>query len=157
MHALIVLQEMNPKSSSAWWIVSYTIALIGQSDDPPREPPLKVLRKAFPVRCEHWREAFNKGRRIALDEVWDLNFMDKVQTDEGDSRWQYMGINQLIPLPESPNEGDVLSSIDCTYQVTPLYNLYRETIEDYHMEHSFDETRAGHHYRAIVDQNSAGF
>ena len=55
---------MNPNSDSAWWIVSYTMALIGPSQDPPCEPPLKVLRKAVPVRCVHWREAFYKGRRL---------------------------------------------------------------------------------------------
>jgi hypothetical protein len=146
---------MNPKSESAWWIVSYTIALIGRSDDPPREPAIKVLRKAIPVRCEHWREAFNKGRRIALDEVGGLNSTNC--SDDGYSVWQFMGINQLIPLPSIPKEGDVLGSIDCSYQSKPLCDLFRETIEDYQMECSFDERRAGQYYRAIVDNNSAGF
>ncbi len=148
---------MNPKSESAWWIVSYTIALVGESDDPPREPPIKVLRNATPVRCEHWREAFYKARRIALDEISALNSADSSQPGGGDPTWQYMGINQLIPLPKDPNEGGALGSIDCTYRERPLCDIFGETIDDCQMERSFDETRAGHHYRAIVDRNSAGF
>lgn len=131
---------MNPKSESAWWIVSYTIALVGKSDDPPREPARKVLRNALMVRCEHWAEAFNKGRRLALDEISALNSANFIPSDPCSCVWQFMGINQLVPMPNTPIEGDVLGSIDCTYQSKPLYDLFRETIEDYQMKNSFDDS-----------------
>jgi hypothetical protein len=131
---------MNPNSDSAWWIVSYTIALVGESDDPPREPARKVLRNALMVRCEHWREAFNKGRRLALDEVSGLNSVGLIRYEQDGCAWQFMGINQLVPMPNTPREGDVLGSIDCTYQSKPLYDLFRETVEDYQMKNSFDDS-----------------
>ncbi|MDH4444140.1 MAG: hypothetical protein QE267_03315 [Akkermansiaceae bacterium] len=139
---------MKPTSETGWWIVTYTIVLIRPSEDPPRSIPNQVLRKQVMVRCEHWREAFMKARRIGIDD--ELADVDK-------GRWQYMGINDLIPLPEKNEDGLFLGEIDLTEREKPLEDVFRDCTEDYYFEPNFDEERGGQHYRAILDPDKAGF
>ncbi len=139
---------MKPTSETGWWIVTYTIALVGPSDDPPRSVPDQVLRKLVMVRCEHWREAFMKARRIGID--------DEDSQSDG-RRWQYMGINELIPLPVNNEDGRILGALDLTKMEKTLERLFRDCIEDYGFESNFDEERGGHYYRAIVDPEKSGF
>lgn len=139
---------MRPTSETGWWIVTYTIALVGPSEDPPRNIPDQVLRKQVMVRCEHWREAFMRARRIGIED-------EHARSDRG--HWQYMGINELIPLPEKNEDGLLLGELDITKKERPLENLYRDCTEDYSFETNFDEERGGQCYRAILDPEKAGF
>lgn len=139
---------MNPTSETGWWIVTYTIALVGPSEDPPREPPIRVHRKQVMVRCEHWREAFVKARRIGIEE-------ERAESER--CRWQYIGVNDLIPVPKISEEGLVLSTLDLSSQAKPLEKLFRDCVEDYTFEATFDEQRVGEYYRAILNPEEAGF
>lgn len=125
---------MKPTSETGWWIVTYTIVLVRPSEDPPRSIPNQVLRKQVMVRCEHWREAFMKARRIGIDD-------ELADADKG--RWQYMGINDLIPLPEKNEDGFFLGEIDLTEKEKPLEDIFRDCTEDYYFEPNFGEERGG--------------
>jgi hypothetical protein len=139
---------MRPTSETGWWIVTYTIVLLSPSEDPPRSIPTQVLRKQVMVRCEHWREAFIKARRIGIDD--ELSHVDR-------GRWQYMGINELIPMPEKNEDGLFLGEIDLTEKKKPLQDLFRDCTEDYSFDPNFDEERGGKHYRGAFDPDKAGF
>ena len=149
---------MKPTSETAWWIVTYTIALIAPSDDPPREPPLRVLRKQVMVRCEHWREAFVKARRIGIFEEQAETTLDPEGRDVVRRKhWQYLGINGLFPLPQENQQGVAFATLDLTSQARTLEDLVGECLEDYRLEESFDEKRAGETYRALPQSAEAGF
>jgi len=123
---------MKPTSETGWWIVTYTMALLGPSEDPPRAVPLQVQRKQVMVRCEHWREAFMKARRMGIEEE---------RAESGQRRWQYVGINDLTPLPATNEEGKVVAIHDVTSEWKPLEDVFRDCVEDYAFARNFDEPR----------------
>ena len=142
---------MKPSSDTGWWIVTYTIVLVGESEDPPREPPLEVVRKQVIVRCEHWREAFMKARRIGITEE------DVSKGIAAPNHWQYLGINSLTPIPTAMEDGMVVGTYIQTSEYRTLEDLFCECNDDYQFEEFFDEERGGQYYRAIIDTNKAGF
>lgn len=89
-----------------------------------------------------------KARRIGIED-------EHAHSDSG--HWQYVGINELIPLPEKKEDGLLLGELDITKKERPLENLYSDCTEDYSFETNFDEERGGHYYRAILDPEKAGF
>lgn len=139
---------MKPTSKTGWWIVTYLVALLRPSEDPVLSIPDQVLRKQVMVRCEHWREAFNKARRIGIAE--------ERPADNG-GRWQFIGIHDLVPIPANFVDGIVLDALDLTNLCWTLEELDRRCIGDGSLEFGFDEIRGGQYYRAILDTESAGF
>ena len=99
-----------------------------------------------------------KARRIGLSE-------ERVEDPPGGQsdhelqpiRWQYIGINELAPLPVDHTDGGEIASFDFTSQDTPLEDLFRSCHEDCFLEDAFGEKRVGQHYRAIADSDEAGF
>ena len=56
---------MIANSESGWWVVN--LVYESKIDTPDYECEIQELRVAVAVRCEHWREAFWKARRLGID------------------------------------------------------------------------------------------
>lgn len=99
-----------------------------------------------------------KARRIGLDQERVEHSPTSV-TDEPShpSRWQFIGINELVPLPVEHSDGLEIGTLDLTTQRLPLEDLFRACPKDYSIEAAFDEERGGTHYRAILDPSESGF
>jgi len=145
-------------SSSGWWIVSYTMAHIIPSEDPAHEPPQKIRKLYVTVRCEHWREAFQKVRSIAISEEKSERVGDAPAIGSNVvSRWQFMGINDVVPIPSDFEDGATISDFEQSGYLPPLQQVFDRAYESYHIEELVGEERCGEYYRTLVDSKKAGF
>ncbi|MBX3739597.1 MAG: hypothetical protein KF712_01295 [Akkermansiaceae bacterium] len=152
-------KDMNAISETGWWIGNLLFAGLGLEESGPDSRVLAVRQMMVTVRCEHWREAFWKARRVGLD--GERKEAITIETDMGESirdgRWQFVGITSLAPLPSIMEDAAALASIQVSRIWLSLRDLRECCIEDYYLEQQVDEARSGHWHRTISDSKKAGF
>lgn len=99
-----------------------------------------------------------KARRIGLSEE-RLDPSSNIDADHETppNRWQFVGINELVPLPLENQDGAEIGKLDFTFRETSLEDLFRSCSEDYWLEEAFGEKRVGEFYRTLADSDQAEF
>ena len=132
------------------------MALIAPSEDPPREPP-KVVRKAFvSLRCDSWQQAIQKVTRIgqAEEKLHREDRRSKSDSGEG-TRWQFMGVNAVIPIPSKLENGQVISDFEETEFLPALEDVFRGCESYWGFESYIGEEITGNYYRTSAELNDS--
>ncbi|GHC68157.1 hypothetical protein GCM10007100_40270 [Roseibacillus persicicus] len=134
------------------------MALIVPSDDPAFEPPQKIRKVYVTFRCGHWREAFQKARSLGISQEKSKRIGEAPAIGSNVvSRWQFMGINDVIPVPLNMEDGATISDFEESEYLPPLQRIFDKSFEDYHIESYVGEERCGEYYRTLVNPEEAGF
>ena len=128
------------------------MALIGPSEDPPREPP-KALRKVFvSVRGDSCQQAFQKVTRLGLaEEQLHRETRESGSEVEQSKRWQFMGINDVVPIPSDLEDGQVIGDYEESEYLPPLEDVFRECDSYWSAEDRNGEEITGTHYRTVAE------
>jgi hypothetical protein len=147
---------MKPNSDSGWWIVVILMAFFEKKEGSGREPEL-ISRMSVSTRCEHWREAYLKARRIGLENEREEKIKIGPYKDrEASGKWHYAGIFSLTPFPKEPIDTAIIGEV----QLTPSHNktVFGLCPEDYSIESCFEEDRIKEGWsRPLKDSDKAGF
>ncbi|GAA5496391.1 hypothetical protein Rhal01_02574 [Rubritalea halochordaticola] len=140
-------------SESGWWVVTYLDGFYKQSGPGLLTSPTFIRKSCMTVRCVHWKEAYSKCINSFRNK--DVSYAvcegQPEQLDGMLGRWQFIGIHSLAPLPESPQDMQVISGIE-SYTLLPHSHYAHDCCQDYSLTECFDEIRESReHSNPIVD------
>ena len=150
---------MNPTSDTGWWIANLVFGATDPNGTGPDSRLPSIQQVMVSVRCEHWREAFWKARRVGLDRERTESIPIDVGGIEAirEVRWQFVGITSLAPMPSEMTDSTILSSVSLSGRWLSLRDLWELCVEDYSLEKQIGEPRSAPWYRALDDPDAAGF
>lgn len=121
-------------------------------------PPMLIRKEYLTVRCEHWREAFNKARNHArnLESPDSVKFQDGAETKLLEGRWMFLGITGLCPIMSKMEDLETVGSY-VYHPFKPLSHFSDECLQDYSLEKSFDEEREGTWYKSLKNEFNPGY
>jgi hypothetical protein len=149
---------MNPNSETGWWIANLLFGAQSPGSHGPDDRLLSVKQVMVSVRCEHWREAFWKARRMGFDLAGPETIsrdVDGVPTS-CEAIWQFVGITNLVALPDGLADHSVIGDTKSPRNWLSLRQLSECILEDYLLEREMGEKRSGDWYRTMDPSDSTG-